>query len=666
MRTGFYPKLAWTGIYKNRQVYFPYLLTCIGMVMMYYIISYLSVLESLDTMSGGDIMGQILGLGCGVLAVFALIFLFYTNSFLIRRRKKEFGLYNILGMGKKNLVRIQIWESIMIAVIALCMGIICGIAVSKLVELVVVNVIHANISFAFSIPAAAVASTLKVFAIIFLLIFISSILQIHVANPIELLRSENAGEKRPKANWLLAVLGIVLLGVAYYVAVTIKDPVEALLWFFVAVIMVIGATYLLFIAGSVVICYLLQKNKRYYYKTRHFVSVSSMMYRMKRNGAGLASICILSTMVLVMVSSTTCLYIGIEDSLDQRYVRDMMIEFRSRDETEFSRLQKSVDQALARKGQTPDNRMVYHSAAFMGFCKEGHMVTDVSESPSYDIFCYVQIVPLEDYNNLMQKNEKLNSGECIVHAVNGQYDEDFIDIEGYGKLSVKKQVDDFIANKDAMVTASVSLFIFTPDYSKLTEKLGKLTYNSSGNQIVSDRIYYNFDLSCPDAKQIRLYKDMWEILSQFKASTSVVSKAGGREEFYGLYGGLFIFGILLGIVFLAAMVLIMYYKQMSEGFEDQGRFSIMQKVGMTKGEIRQSINSQILTVFFLPLIAAGVHLCFSFPLVSKMLSLFASRNTRLLIAVTMCCYLAFALFYVIVYYITSRSYYKLVSNGSGE
>lgn len=338
MRTGFYPKLAWTGIYKNRQVYFPYLLTCIGMVMMYYIISYLSVSESLDTMYGGDVMGQILGLGCGVLAVFALIFLFYTNSFLIRRRKKEFGLYNILGMGKKNLVRIQVWESVIIAVIALCTGIICGIAVSKLAELVVVNVIHADISFAFSIPAAAVASTLKVFAIIFLLIFISSILQIHVANPIELLRSENAGEKRPKANWLLAVLGIVLLGVAYYVAVTIKDPVDALLWFFVAVIMVIGATYMLFIAGSVVICYLLQKNKRYYYKTRHFVSVSSMMYRMKRNGAGLASICILSTMVLVMVSSTTCLYIGIEDSLDQRYVRDMMIEFRSRDETEFSRL----------------------------------------------------------------------------------------------------------------------------------------------------------------------------------------------------------------------------------------------------------------------------------------------------------------------------------------
>lgn len=294
------------------------------------------------------------------------------------------------------------------------------------------------------------------------------------------------------------------------------------------------------------------------------------------------------------------------------------------------------------------------------------MVTDISASPSYDMFCYVQIVPLEDYNNLMQKNEKLNSGECIVYAVNGQYDEDFIDIEGYGKLTVKKQVDDFIGDRDAMVTISSSLFIFTPDYQKLTEKLEKFTYKSSGNQIVSNCMHYNFDLSCSDAKQIGLYEDIWEILSQFKLSASVVSKARECGEFYGLYGGLFMFGILLGIVFLAAMVLIMYYKQMSEGYEDQGRFSIMQKVGMTKGEIRQSINSQILTVFFLPLIAAGVHLCFAFPLVSKMLSLFASRNTRLLIAVTMCCYLAFALFYVIVYYITSHSYYKLVSNSSGE
>ncbi len=667
MKTGFYPKLAWTGIYKNRQVYFPYILTCIGMIIMCYVMSYLSVLEDLKAMPGGSTMASILSLGKGVLAIFSVIFLFYTNSFLIRRRKKEFGLYNILGMGKSNLVRIQIWESLITAVLSMGLGLVFGIAFSKLVELVVRNVLHANISFAFSVPAGAVLYTLKVFCVIFVIIFISSAVQIRTTNPIELLHSENAGEKRPRANWLLAILGIVTLGGAYFLAVSIDDPVAALAWFFVAVIMVIAATYLLFIAGSVVFCYLLQKRPGYYYKTKHFISVSSMIYRMKRNGAGLASICILSTMVLVMVSSTTCLYLGEEDILSERYIRDFTLDFYSSDDAAVSGLQEEINKIANDRGLEPENSLYLHYVDLVGFFSDEHMImnpeSEEPDSAAYSQMKYIQIIPIEDYNRLMKKNETPAPGECIIYPVGVGYDYDSIDIKEYGKLTVKKQVDEFTADQEASVTVGSSLFIFTPDYSSLSEKLGKYIYKSTNTQMASPHIFYGFDLECPQDEQVEIYRKIFNYLEKTDMKFSLDSRAKEADDFFSVFGSLFILGVLLGIVFIVAMILIMYYKQISEGYEDQERFAILQKVGMTKKEIRQSVNSQVLTVFFLPLVTAGIHLLFSFPMVSKLLKLFALQNTRLLIVITLCCYLVFALFYVIVYYITSHSYYRLVSGG---
>ena len=318
MKLGFYARLAWTGMQKNRKTYLPYILTCAGMVMMYYLITFLSKNPNVALIRGGSTLQGILSFGTGVIAVFSLIFLFYTNSFLIRRRKTEFGLYNILGMGKWNLTRILLWESAAICAISLLGGLFFGILFSKLAELLLVNLMGGKASFTFTVEPNAVASCVLLFVGIFALIFLNTLRQIHVSNPIELLHSETVGERPPKANWVVAALGIIILAIAYYIAVTIQDPIAALVFFFVAVVMVIIATYLLFVAGSVVLCRILQKNKSYYYKTRHFISVSSMMYRMKRNGAGLASICILSTMVLVMLSSTVCLFVGTEASLHGR------------------------------------------------------------------------------------------------------------------------------------------------------------------------------------------------------------------------------------------------------------------------------------------------------------------------------------------------------------
>ena len=677
MSKGFYSKLAWNGIRKNKKFYTPYILTCIGMIMMYYIVSFLSVSPQVTNMSGGDTIQVMLSLGCGVISVFSILFLFYTNSFLMRRRKKEFGLYNILGMGKGNLARILLWETLIVTVLSLGIGLLCGIILSKVAELGMLNILSLEVSFAFQIEIQAVYQTIVLFLVIFALILLNSLRQIHLTNPIELLHSETVGEKPPKANWVLAVLGLFLLGGAYWLAVSIQDPLSAFIWFFVAVIMVIIGTYFLFIAGSVSFCKLLQKNKRYYYKTHHFISVSSMVYRMKRNGAGLASICILCTMVLVMVSSTICLYIGTEDSLRTRYPRHINLDttiqaFNEADEVQMDKIRQISAEVVSEYGQEMSQVLDYRVAGLVGYLNEDQIILDESRLTEFHWDGYsdvwqIYVVPLEDYNRLMGQSETLEADEVLIYTTKmGEYTADTITFEDGNPMRVKKVVDDFADNGVDAMQVIPSLYIFVSDFQKVVEPLLGMENLTSG--IVSLHWFYGFDLNCEDEKQIEIMDelgrriDLLEIESGEGAPiTSYEAVAKERTSFYGLYGGLFFLGVLLGIVFLFAAVLIIYYKQISEGYEDQSRFEIMQKVGMNRREIKKSINSQSLTVFFLPLLTAGVHLCFAFPLIYKLLALFSLTNLSLLILVTVICYLIFSLFYVVIYRVTSHAYYSIVS-----
>lgn len=624
-------------------------------------------------------MQSILSLGCGVIGTFALIFLFYTNSFLIRRRKKEFGLYNILGMGKWNLARILLWETLMIAGIALGIGLFLGILLSKLAELGMVRILSGAPTFSFSISLGTITQTLILFAVIFVLILLNTLRQIHLSNPIELLHSENTGEKPPKANWLLALIGVIMLGGAYYLAVSIDDPVLALVWFFVAVLMVIVATYLLFVAGSVAFCRVLQKNKRYYYKTNHFVSVSSMVYRMKRNGAGLASICILCTMVLVMLSSTVCLYIGTEESLRARYPRHinldtMVSDLSLLDGEQAEQVREICQQVTSENGQTPENILDYRIASLAAYMQGDHIEIDTALEyyTSFSGIWQLFIVPLEDYNRLMGENETLNPGEALIYTTKMQtYPHDTITVGEAAPLTIRKAVSDFEDNGVDTMQIFPSMYLFVPNFEEYMEPLIHWD-TEEGEQAAQLHWLYGFDLDCEDDKQIQIQNQIagqttfGGLAEDRFFSTQCEGVAKERSGFYGMNGGLFFLGILLGVVFIFAAVLIMYYKQVSEGYEDQSRFAIMQKVGMTKKEIRKSINSQILTVFFLPLLMAGVHLAFAFPLIYKLLLLMGLFNQTLLILVTAGCYLLFALFYVLVYRITSRSYYSIVSGARGE
>lgn len=679
MRGTFYFKLAATGISKNRKMYFPYLLTCICMVMMYYIVAFLCRSSTLQNMRGGDAVQQMLSLGVGVIGVFSVIFLYYTNSFLIRRRQREFGLYYVLGMGKRNLVKIMICETLLTAVVSIAGGLVLGILFSKLGELVITKLLGADISFDMQIDPRAIMSTLVLFVIIFALIMLRMLVFLWRSRPVEMLRSDKVGEKPPKGNWFFALAGIVLLGAAYYLAVTIEDPITALMWFFVAVIMVIVATYLLFIAGSVTFGRLLQKNKRYYYRTNHFVSLSSMIYRMKRNGAGLASICILSTMVLVMVSGVMCLWLGMEDMLHVRYPREITAEIYTEDKERADQVKAIMEQVVEEHGAEKENVIAYTMLETSAFQKEDQILFDTSSMNQFSIqdtgsMREIYVITIDDYNRLKGKNETLAEDEVMISMPKNEktYSYDTITVEGGSTWKVKSTLNKFSLYGADAATMIPSMYIFVPDQNAMKEIYAAQAeyYQDAASEIEQ---YYGFDLNCPSEEQIEITGEMFDRFAQaqnenpdFAGRISLEGRELERSWFLGMYGGLFFLGIILGIVFIAGMVIIIYYKQISEGYEDQDRFDILMKIGMTRKEVRRSVNSQVLTVFFLPLIAAGLHTGFAFPIIRRILNLLAFVNTALLIEVTVSCYIVFALFYIIIYLLTSKSYLTIVGGKKGK
>ena len=685
MGIGFYPHLAWDGIRKNKRLYLPYILTCTGMVMMFYIIAFLAGDTMLKTVRGGSFVTEMLGLGTYVIMIFAVIFLFYTNSFLMKRRKKEFGLYNVLGMGKGNLARILFWESVQIAFISISTGLVFGMAFAKLGEIAVMHAINGENNYNIKVNAEALLMTLKVFGAIYVLLFFNMVRQIKMSNTVELLKSDNKGEKPPKANWFIALCGVVILGGAYYIAVTIGDPITALSMFFVAVIMVIIGTYLLFIAGSVTLCRILQKNKHYYYKTNHFVSVSSMLYRMKRNGAGLASICILCTMVLVMLSSTVCLYTGEEGVIRNRYPKDIDItvtfdDYESMDGY-MEKMKTFVADGVSRAGGEVENVVDYSAAIFGAVLDDGRIVCGEDEyynfNPGQAAQTYmVFAISADDYNRLMNDNLEIADDEAVICFTKGMgssktnsFDELSLGDDG-PRYKVKRIVDKFISNGTEALNVLPTIYIFVNNPGDIALQMMPVK-NSQGSSIVSIQWFYQFDMTGDEAKKLATTNEINAALEQAYKSDSgftegmsnilIEGRAAERDNFYTMFGALLFLAIFLGIVFVLATVLIIYYKQVTEGYEDCGRFEIMKKLGMTRRDIKSSINSQMLTVFFLPIVAACVHLAFAFPIVNKLLMCFGFNDKGIFALVNVVCVLVFALFYVIVYRITSKSYYNIVN-----
>ena len=674
MKTLFYPRLALTGMRKNRKLYLPYIFSCVGMVMMYYILHALSLSEVLKNAKGAATVGTTLGLGKYVIAAFSVLFLFYTNSFLTRRRYKEFGLYSILGMDKRKIGRVVFFESLFVAVVALVGGIGLGIAFSKYAELGLLNAASIDIDYHFRIPVKAITDALGLYGIIFLLLMGKSLWQVRRQNPLELLRSENAGEKPPKGNLFIGLLGLALLVAAYVIAVSIKSPLSALSVFFGAVLMVIAATYLLFISGSVVLCRLLKKNKKYYYKKQHFVSVSSMAYRMKRNGAGLASICILATMVLVMISSSASLYFGKEQSIRTTYPRDCEIDVELESLAHFNddvipALRAAYEQTFADKGFTPKNlyetRYTYVAAAQEGTSFNVD-ASSVDPTLNFDTLRQFVFISAADYEKLTGRSVSLKTNEALLFADRCRYDDNALTI-GNVSLSVAGTMKENPIKTESEAFFVPTLALVISDYDVLAPFDGKT--DQYGNKLMNFRYAYAYDTGLSDEESEAMFDAQYDAMNAVFENRSDFDGwscfsgciASARADFYGAYGSLFFLGIILSVVFMFAAAMIIYYKQISEGHEDKARFDIMQKVGMTKKDIKKSINSQVLTVFFAPLLLAGLHLAFAFPLVWKILQMFSLTNLWFVIGVTVAAFLLFAVFYCLIYKLTARAYYKIVA-----
>lgn len=609
-------------------------------------------------MSGGDSLITILNLGNIVIGVFAVIFLFYTNSFLIKRRKKEFGLLNILGMEKKHIAKMIVWETLFITVISLVIGLVSGMIISKLMFLLLSNILRFEVPLMYFVSIKSIGMTLALFLGIFTLTLLNNLRQIHLAKPIELLRGSQVGEKEPKTKWMLVFIGVATLTFGYYIALVTESPLVAINKFFFAVLLVIIGTYALFTAGTIALLKLLRKNKGFYYQTNHFISVSGMIYRMKQNAVGLANICILSTMVLVMLSTTVSLYIGMEDLLKNRYPKDIIISANNVSEGQAQAVEKMVQNEAGKYQIELKDPVSYRFASFPA-TRNGHSFTaDRTKVKSLTDISMIGLIPLDEYNRLEKQTATLDDDEVLLYIFKGDPFDNTITIEGR-EFQIKEQLTDLSIDQDASAMLTGSYFVVVKDEETIkslypADKLDAIEWKELS-------YFYGFDAEGSADDKIALTKALPQRLNEASIDGFAEGREEARESFYSLYGGLFFLGIFLGALFIMATVLIMYYKQLSEGYDDKERFAIMQKVGLGKEEIKRSIKSQVLIVFFLPLVTAIIHIAFAFKVITKLLALLNLTNIGLFVLCTATTILIFAAFYALVYTLTAREYYKIVS-----
>ncbi len=648
----FYPKLAAANLKKNRRTYGPYLLTTILCASIYYILRSLSLNPGLRQEFGGAAAHSMLQMGGDVSCFFIVLFLFYINNFLMKQRNKEFALYNILGMGKKHIAKTVAFEFLYSYGITVVGGLAAGILLDKLAFLGAVKLMHMEIKLGFFLAPAAVVHVLFLFAVAFLLIYLRFVWKLHIMNPTELLRESRAGEREPKAKWMLAVLGFVLLGAGYLIALRKQDPIEAIPNFMIASLLVILATYLIFTTGSVALLKLLKKNKHFYYQTNHFISLSGLMYRMKQNAMGLASICIMSTMVLVMISTTGSLMMEADQMMKQRYPYDFNCEI---DEQEPERQQALLAElhALQQEEGVPVTEEVSYRYLDFGVERNGSQF-DVPDN-AYMAPCILMLVPIDDYNAVTGAQKTLQDGEVLVHTKRLHWTEPTLTL--YGKTyTVKEHVKEYPKNGDTVANISDYLYLvcseseFESIYATQKEAYGELASEKS--------FYYGFDTSAGETKQDAFRPVIRSLFDRYDFTCE--SHLAEKATFTGLFSGMFFIGISLGLLFTVATVLMIYYKQLSEGYEDQERFQILQKVGMSHKEVKKAIHSQILTVFFLPPIMAGIHLAVAFPILKRIVEMIGFQRSNLFLYVTLICFGVFLLFYVCVYLYTAKTYYKIV------
>ena len=653
-KSSFFPRLALVNLLRNSRYYGPYLLSCGGTASMFYILRYLTESDIVASVRGAGYLQSLMYLGCIVVALFSAVLLLYANSFVMKRRQRELGLYNILGLEKRHIALLCLWEALYCALAAIAGGIAAGILFSKLTLLLLLQLSRLPVEFGFEISVSAIFSTVALFAALFALTLVCNLVRIGRARPVELLHSESAGEREPRTKRLLVVFGLLTLGEGYFLSWKVRQPTEALALFFLAVVLVMIGTYCLFTAGSVAVLKTLRSNPGYYYQTRHFTAVAGLLHRMKQNAVGLANICILSTMVLVTVSTTVTLYLSCEETLDQMYPYDIQVAQRLTGYDENVELPASgdvLDQAeeiLAASGQTASHfgwlNLVEGQCWYSGNTLQWETGSEVR----------LRLVTEEDYIRCTGQEAQLEADQVLVYTQGLDLPDTFY--IGSLPFHVAQRLEaDLPVNGNTLVSSEVSWVTLVVSGRSVLEDV---MAQPSGDHF-SEEFLIQMNLDGTEEEKLDL---SWELLGGISGEgITVNSRQDNTATLYTMYGGFLFLGVFLGLLFLLATALIIYYKQISEGYEDQRRYTILQQVGMTDREVRSSIHSQILLVFFLPLGMAGIHTAAAYPMVSKLLALFQLTSTARYALCTAGTFAVFCGIYALVYGLTARSYRRIVA-----
>ena len=665
----FYSKFALNNLVKNKRFIVPYVLSAIFTIMSFYILSSLAFGDNLNKLPNGiEATKQVLSLGIIVIAIFSTIFLFYTYSFLVKRRVKEFGLYSVLGMTKKQIAKILVLETIFIAVTTIVLGIGLGIIFDKLMLLVLLKLFSATVTFGFSITPIAVVFSVLLFGGIFFLLLLYTVIKIARLRIVALLKDENKGEKEPKSRWILAIIGLGLIGYGYYTAQTVQNPIKAITVFFFAVIAVIIGTYLVFMAVSITVLKIMKNNKNFYYKPKNFISVSGLLYRMKRNAVGLANICILSTMVLVTMGSTSALYAGMEKSYNERFPRQLMIAGYNSTSEKLKEIENNAKLSAKEAGTEVEDMVSYNSLPMVGRLVEDKFNFESNVGVDLSNVKMIVVLQLKDYNKFANKNKTLESNEILLHIdKKGNYNHNSISLNG-SDYKIKEKLSEFPGTIGS-ATANImdTYYAVVKDEKEATKLATKLTELSSkelekrgisiqtGTPTLQNYVAFNIKDTTKEAKVIESFKKL-----EKQSGIEIEGKEENKLTFRGVFASFLFIGVFISFIFVISQVVIMYYKQISEGYEDKGNFEIMRKVGITDKQIKQSIRSQVLLIFFSPLIIATLHTIVAYPFIEKILRLFLITDNSIFLQALAVTIVVFAIFYLIVYAITSKIYYRII------
>lgn len=673
MKGRFISDLALQNLKRNRRALLPFALSCIGTVMMFFIMHSLSTSPSLTGIYGSRSLRSTLQLGVYVMLIFSVIFLFYTTSFLTRQRKKEFGLFNLLGMEKRHIARVLLVETLVVGLLTTLVGLLLGALFSKLMYLLILSMLGGQSPGSFAIPRGSFLLTTACFLGVHALTLLNTVREVHIARPVELLRGGRTGEREPKGRLWLALLGLGLLSWGYWISFSVTNAIAAIPQFFQAVLLVILGTYLLFSAGTISLLNLLKRNKRFYYQARHFSVVAGLRHRMNRNAVGLATICILSTMVLVMASGTLSLFAGREDLLKASFPRDAMLAVSPILEEEKPQVEQIVQRAVEGAGLKAEGRSSWRTVNFPVLIKDGGRQMEEQRTIEWGrdtAVAGLALIPAQDYQAVSGEATGLMPGQALYYSRRGNSLPQDIQLGDRPLKLLKRLGEAGVLDTEAhMATVQYLIVLPEEDLRAVADSLKYSDKVSKDGKQWGYNLHFAFNTPAASAQEgallVGLYqKGISEFLRsrEYEGGYSFVSRhiASDRADFNALYGGLLFVAIFLGTVFIMAMVLIIYYKQISEGHEDKERYLIMQQVGMSQEEVRQSIRSQVLMVFFLPLLMAGLHLFAAFNIVWQVLRLLQLSGPRLFMLVCLGTYLLFALFYLLVYWKTARSYYRIV------